>query len=233
MHDVDPDLSRFRYHTGATLRRLTQEEPCPRLYRDIGPEAMARFLAGRLERLAGPLAPILYGRSATYREPYRDYEPVGRLVFLRPRELRPWFSGVAHVYVAPVPCEARSVTVGFLPAHVDPEHAETLLEDVASLADLRDALGGRLYDEAVVATWSILERLNRELAVTEVVAEPLRRRLQSRDWAQVEEVRGWMEKHSLDESDLCTAWHHLPRDRRDRLRDALELPTAVSRGNAR
>ena len=125
MHDVDQDLARFRYHTGATLRRLAPDEPCPRLYRDIGPEAMARFLAGRLARLAGPLAPILYSRSAAYREPYRDFEPVGRLVFLRPRELRPWFSGVEHVYVAPVPREAGSVTVGFLPAHIDPEGADS------------------------------------------------------------------------------------------------------------
>src|SRR5690348_13834364 len=113
------DLSRFRYHTGATLRRLAPDEPCPRLYRDIGPEAMARFLAGRLGRLAGPMAPILYSRTAAYREPYRDHEPIGRLAFLRPRELRPWSSGVAEVYVAPVGCDARTVAVGFLPPHVD------------------------------------------------------------------------------------------------------------------
>jgi hypothetical protein len=73
MRDLDENLARFRYHTGATLRRLAPEEPCPRLYRDIGPQAMARFLAGRLERLAGPLAPILYSRTAAYREPYRDH----------------------------------------------------------------------------------------------------------------------------------------------------------------
>ena len=233
MHSVDHDLSRFRYHTGATLRRLAPEEPCPRLYRDIGPEAMARFLAGRLERLAGPLAPILYSRSAAYREPYCDFEPVGRLVFLLPRELHPWFSGVDHVYVASVPCAVRSVTVGFLPAHIDPERAETLLEDVASVADLRDALGGRLHDEAVAETRLSLDRLNCELARTEVVAEPLRRRLQSRDRAQAEEARAWLATHSLDESDLCTAWHHLPRDRRDRLRDALQSPLTSKQGNPR
>ena len=224
MRDLDLNLTRFRYHTGATLRPLAPEEVCPRLYRDIGPEAMARFLAARLARLAGPLAPILYSRTAAYREPYRDYEPIGRLVFLKPRELRPWFSGVADVYVAPVRCDARSVTVGFLPADVDPGRAETLLEGVASLVELRDALGGCVYDEAVRETRVSLERLNRELAETEVFAEPLRRRLQSRERAQSEEARDWLSGRGLDETDLCSAWHHVPRERRALLRDALGLP---------
>jgi hypothetical protein len=223
MLEHDENLARFRYHTGATLRRLTDDEPCPLLFRDIGPEAMARFLAHRLQRLAGPLAPILYSRTAAYQEPYRDYEPVGRLVFLRPHELHPWFSGVANVYVAPVHCDARSVTVGFLPGHVDPCCAETLLEGIANLVDLRDALGGRLYDEAIVETRVSLDRLNRELAETEVRAEPLRRGFQSRNRAEAEAVRDWMTRHGLDETDLCSAWHHLPRERRARLRGALGL----------
>jgi len=226
MHDHDENLARFRYHTGATLRRLAPDEPCPRLYRDIGPEAMARFLTGRLERLAGPLAPILYSRTAAYQEPYRDFEPIGRLVFVRPRELRPWFSGVANVYVAPVQCDPRAVSVGFLPPHIDPSCAEPLLDGVASLVELRDALGGRLHDEAVAETRAGLERLNQELAETEALAEPLRRRLQSRDRAETEAARDWLDSRGLDESDLCTAWHHLPRERRAHLREALGLPSA-------
>jgi hypothetical protein len=223
MPDADEDLTRFRYHTGGTLRRLADDEPCPRLYRDIGPEAMARFLANRLKRLAGPLAPILYTRTADFQEPYRDYEPVGRLVFLRPRELCPWFSGVPNVYVAPLRCDPAAVTVAFLPASVDPARAETLLNGVENLADLRDALGGRLYDEEIAATRAGLDRLNRELARTEVHAAPLRRRLQSRDRAETEAARDWLNRHGLDERDLCSAWHHLPRERRSRLRDALGL----------
>jgi hypothetical protein len=224
MREVDDNLARFRYHTGATLRRLAPDEPCPRLYRDIGPEAMARFLDGRLQRLAGPLAPIVYSRTAEYREPYRDYEPLGRLVFIKPRELCPWFSGVPNVYVAPLRCDIRAVTVGFLPAHVDPGCAETLLEGVASLVELRDALGDRVYDEAVEDTRNSLDRLNRELAETEVLAEPIRRGLQSRERAESEAARDWLDQHGLNETDLCSAWHHLPRERRARLRDALGLP---------
>jgi hypothetical protein len=223
MIDLGENLARFRYHTGATLRRLNPDELCPRLYRDIGPEAMARFLAGKLIRLAGPLAPILYSRTAQYREPYRDYEPVGRLVFLCPRQLRPWFSGVAEVYVAPLRLDVNSVTVGYLPGHIEPCQAESLLEGVENLCDLRGALGGRQYDEAIVETAAGLDRLNREHVETEILAEPVRRRLQSRDRAEVEATRDWLCRYGLDESDLCSAWHHLPRERRARLRDALGL----------
>ncbi len=232
MHDRDENLARFRYHTGATLRRLSPDEPCPRLYRDIGPEAMARFLAGQLERLAGPMAPILYSRTASYQEPYRDYEPVGRLVFLKPRELRPWFSGVTNVYVAAVPCDARSVTVGFLPAQVDPSRAETLLEGVASLAELRDALGSRLYDEAVKETRVGLERLNRELAETEALAEPIRRRLQSRERDEAEAARDWLGRHGLNESDLCTrVASSAPRTARPAARLPWDCPVSRSEGD--
>ena len=48
MHDGSADLSRFRYHTGATLRRVEEEETCPVLFRDIGPAALATFLRGGL-----------------------------------------------------------------------------------------------------------------------------------------------------------------------------------------
>src|SRR5262245_4268921 len=94
------NLARFRYHTGATLRPLAPDEPCRVLFRDVGPLAAADFLRGRLRRLAGPLAPILYTRTADYREPYVDHGRVGRLVFLRPKALNPWDSGVPTVYVA-------------------------------------------------------------------------------------------------------------------------------------
>jgi len=230
MRDFVENLARFRYHTGAPLRLIGPDEPCPRLYRDIGPEAMLQFLGGRLKRLAGPLAPILYSRTAAYREPYRDYEPVGRLVFLNPRELRPWFSGVANVYVASIPRDIGTVTVGFLPAHVDPVRGESLLDGVTNLLELRDALGGRVYDESVVETRNSLERLNRELAETEILAEPVRRRLQSGDRAQTESARDWLDRHGLNEADLCGAWHHLPRERRARLRDALGSSVNSSRG---
>src|SRR5437660_12278491 len=83
------DLSGFRWHTGATLRPLATDEPCPVLFRDIGPAALALFLRGRLPRLAGPLSPIVYMRTADYVEPYTDFEKTGRLVMLQPLLLCP------------------------------------------------------------------------------------------------------------------------------------------------
>ena len=74
------DLSGFRWHTGATLRPVQPGEACPVLFRDIGPAALALFLRGRLRRLAGPLSPLVYLRTADYTEPYTDYERTGRLV---------------------------------------------------------------------------------------------------------------------------------------------------------
>ena len=79
------DLSGFRWHTGATLRPVGDGEACPALFRDVGPAALALFLRGTLPRLAGPLSPIVYTRTAQYAEPYTDYEKTGRLVILRPR----------------------------------------------------------------------------------------------------------------------------------------------------
>src|SRR5262245_44198331 len=160
--DPGEDLSRFRYHTGATLRRLEPDEPCRLLFRDIGPWAMAQFLRGRLRRLAGPFAPILYTRTAEYREPYVDYEPVGRLVFLRPKLLAPWHSGVPHIYVAPRRQRVDPQTVGFLPADINLADAERRLQGAADVASLREALGRAGYHEAVAETLAALDRVNAE-----------------------------------------------------------------------
>src|SRR3954469_18418646 len=84
------NLSRFRYHTGATLRPLRPDEPCPVLFRDLGVDATLLFLQGELVRLAGPLSPVIYMRTPDYVEPYTDHEAVGRLIFLRPLGVQPW-----------------------------------------------------------------------------------------------------------------------------------------------
>jgi hypothetical protein len=227
--DSGEDLSRFRYHTGATLRRLAHDEPCRVLFRDIGPLAMAQFLRGRLQRLAGPFAPILYTRTAEYREPYVDYEPVGRLVFLQPKSLTPWYSGVPTIFVASLRQAVDPNTIGYIPAHVHLGDAERRLQGVADVAALREVLGRSCYDDAVAETLASLDRLNAEHAESEQGAEPLRRKLQSRQHAEAQEARDWLAEHDLSESDLCTAWHHLPRQRRERLRDSLRSLREVSR----
>jgi len=220
--ELGEDLSRFRYHTGATLRRLAPDEPCRLLFRDIGPVAMADFLRGRLKRLAGPFAPILYTRTADYREPYVDHEPIGRLVFLQPRLLSPWDSGVATIYVASLKQCVDPHTIGFIPAQLALADAERRLDGAADVLSLREALGGRSYDEALSETIAALDRVNAEHAETEKWAEPLRRKLQSRCRKETEGAKEWLAKHGLSESDLCTAWHHLPRTRRALVRERVK-----------
>lgn len=208
------DLSRFRFHTGATLRRLGPEEPCRLLFRDIGSLAMEQFLRGRLQRLAGPYAPILYTRTANYQEAYTDHEPVGRLVFLRPTDLHPWHSGVAEIYVASLRQPFDSAAIGFVPAHVSLTKAECALQGVSDVQGLRDAFGGREYDGATAETLATLQDVNRELANAEKLAEPLRRMLQSRRQDESAKAKSWLARRNLTESDLCSAWHRLPRARR-------------------
>jgi hypothetical protein len=218
MADRGEDLSRFRYHTGATLRALAPDESCRLLFRDIGPLAMAFFLRGQLKRLSGPFAPILYARTADYREPYTDHEPIGRLVFLQPKQIRPWHSGVPTIFVASLRQAFDPQTIGFVPSSVDLPRAESLLQGAEDVASLRDALGGRPHDEAVIETIASLDRTNAEHAETEKWAEPFRRKLQSRQRDEAERAKDWLAEHGLSESDLCTAWHHLPRHRRELIR---------------
>jgi hypothetical protein len=216
------DLSGFRWHTGATLRAVRPGEVCPVLFRDIGPAALALFLRGRLRRLAGPLSPLVYLRTADYTEPYTDYERTGRLVVLRPLLLHPWHAGAAHVYVARAVPGVDETTVGFIPGEVPLAEAARLTCTLESVAQLREVFGGRAHDEAVGESLAALDRLEAELSRTEVRAAPLRARLQSPDRAERERVRTELERVGLTETDLCAAWHHLPRARRGWIAEALQ-----------
>jgi hypothetical protein len=218
-HPAD-DLSGFRWHTGATLRPLAPGEPCPVLFRDIGPAALALFLRGGLRRLAGPLSPLVYMRTEDYVEPYTDYERTGRLVLLRPLSLRPWHSGVPHVFVARARPGVDAESVGFVPGDVPLAEAAVRARDIANVRQWREALAGRAYDEAVGESLLALDRLAEELARNEETA-PLRAALQSGDRSVRERVREAMGRVGLTEADLCAAWHHLPRERRWHMAEAL------------
>ena len=215
------DLSRFRFHTGATLRRLDSAETCPILFRDVGPRALARFLRGELRRLAGPTSPILYLRTSAYEEPYIDYDRTGRLVFLLPERLGPWHSGVSQVFVASADHLVDPETVGFVPGDVPLELAGSMLADVRDIAGLRDAFGGRRYDEGRAESLERLGSLERECARAERLAEPIRRALQSGNRLQADDARAWMERCQITDHDLCAAWHHLSPARRQLLCEVL------------
>jgi hypothetical protein len=215
------DLSGFRWHTGATLRRLAPGEPCPVLFRDVGPLALALFLRGKLPRLAGPPSPIVYMRTADHTEPYTDFERTGRLVILRPPLLGPWHSGLPHIYVAKARPRVDFATVGFVPGDVPLAEAARRVEGAADTRELREALGGHLHDDAVAESLHRLDRFAGELTRSERLAEPLRKALQGNDRAARERAREAMARGGLTESDLCSAWHHIPRDRRARIEEAL------------
>jgi len=226
---VNDDLARYRYHTGAAMRRLEPDEPCPVLLRDIGPTALVLFLEARLRRLAGPTSPILYMRTSAFREPYIDYESTGRLVFLQPKQLTPWHSGVGQVYVASADHVVDPRTVAYLPGHITPESMAGVLVDIPDAAALREVLGGGVYDEARRHDLAALKALEVDLRDVDQLAEPVRRVFQSGDRQRVDAIRLWMERNAVTEADLCSAWHHLPRTRRERLRDALLAGTPRQR----
>ncbi len=216
------NLTRYRFHTGAELRQIGNAEACPVLFRDLGPVAMARFLRGELQRLAGPLTPIIYMRTEEYAEPYTDYEGIGRLVILRPLELHPWHSGVPHVFVARATREVSASTLAFVPGRMTLKQTATRLTEIANAADWREALGGRHFDAECRETVNRLEALATELAETERWLQPLRLALQSSQSARRDQALETMGRFGLGEDDLCAAWHHLPRERRELMRDALQ-----------
>jgi hypothetical protein len=143
-------------------------------------------------------------------------------VVLRPLLLHPWHAGTAHVYVARAVPGVDATTVGFVPGEVSLTEAARLARELEGVGQLREVFGGRAYDEAVAESLAVLERLEAELARTEVQAAPLRGRLQSPDRAEREQARAELARVGLTETDLCAAWHHLPRERRGWIAEALQ-----------
>lgn len=207
------DLSRYRWHTGARLRRVGPDEAVPVLFRDIGPVALQTFLAGRLQRLAGPYTPLLYMRTADFREPFVDHARTGRLAFLRPRAVQPWHSGVDRIFVARASNQAPAGTLGYVPG--DADFDAVAAAGPSCVAELREHLGGRRYDQRCEHDREALGRLNEEAAASERRAHPLRQALQSPDRSRSARAREIMAAAGIDDQMLCAAWHHLSeRDRR-------------------
>jgi hypothetical protein len=221
MHAVRADLSMFRYHTGATLRRVGEDETCPMLFRDLGPSGMSLFLGGALKRLAGSMSPILYLRTSRYVEPYTDYENIGRLAVLRPKAIDPWLSGVSEVYVAEARLAPMADCMTFVPNAWTTPDGVRALNELPDPQAVREALGGRLHDERLADLADSLRRLNAALDASERLARPVRQMLQSGTLAERDAVRSDMARHGISERELCSPWHHIPRLRREALNDWL------------
>lgn len=216
------NLKQYSWHTGARLRPFNPDETLPVLFRDIGPVAMSTFLEKGLKRLAGPVTPITYMRTAAYQEPYTDYEGIGRLVFLQPLQLKPWYSGVSDIYVALASRLPNVETIAFVPGTLPLVQAEQLSCDIVNNHEWREVLGGREYDEILTDSLERLNRLNQALQDSEKQGLPLRRALQSSQRSIRLRARDTMQQFGLTESDLCTAWHHIAPERRAVICDALK-----------
>lgn len=211
------DLRRYRWHTGAELRRVDPDEPLEPLFRDVGTDALLLFLRGELKRLAGPMTPLTYTRTWRWEEPYVDHEHTGRLAFLDPHALDPWHSGVDHVYVAPASVRVDEGRFGYVPGDRSLQDTAELLEGVRTRDELREALGGSLYDERLAHDRDRLVTLHAERDESERRLRPLREALQRGDHS----ARAQLERLGIDESVLCQAYHHVSREARARIS---ELP---------
>jgi hypothetical protein len=187
---------------------------------------MARFLTSDLSRLAGPFTPITYLRSAEYQELYTDYSRIGRLVLLRPTEVNLWHSGLNHVYIAPARQMPAEDSLGFIPGEMTLPQAAVLLNGVRSRLELREVFGGRPYDELRAENLARIVAVNEDCRNAETLAHPLRMLLQKGDAVIKGQLREQLSICGLSESDLCAAWHHLPLERREHLKDALPRITS-------
>lgn len=215
------DLTGFSWHTGGPVRALAEGEAPPALYRDLGPEAMLRLLRGRLPRLAGPTSPVTYLRTADYVEPYEDHEHFGRLVLLPWGAWRPWHSGVERVYVTDADARFDPACMDVLPDDGGIARVSAEARAMASLAELRELLGGRHHDAWKAELGRRLETFTEELADVERAMAPLRRAYQSSDDDLRRRARDRMAERSITERDLCSPWHHLSRERRAQVLDAI------------
>jgi hypothetical protein len=112
-------------------------------------------------------------------------------------------------------------TIGFVPGDVTLGEAARRVGDATNVRELREALGGRVHDDAVAESLHQLDRLADALARTEAIADPLRKRLHSANLTVRERAKAEMARAGLTESDVCTAWHHLPHERRAWIEEAL------------
>lgn len=226
---VGEDLARYRYHTGAQPRRLADDEPCPPLFRDIGMEPMARFLQGQLTQLCGIHSPITYLRSADYREPYVDHGCIGRVMLLRPEVVNPWHSGIETVYIASRTIKIDPQSMIFIPAQISLPEAADRFQEAVCLDEVMEIVGKSEYQSMRWETRFRLNELMQTHAQSEKAGASLRRKYQSMKQGDREVATKWMSQLGLTESDLCTAWHHIPTTRRDLILAALcELPEVLT-----
>jgi hypothetical protein len=199
---------------GTSPRPPGDDEVCPTLYRDVGPQALAAFLDGSLRTLAGPDSLCTFLRDATLPGYSACVEEFGVLVFLQPLTLGPWLSGQEGIWVAERAQMPPEGTLGFVPAGESLPALDARLTSAATTASLREALGGRAWDDRVASSRDGLRRYLAEWSRVERAAAPLRARLDGGSEARRDEVLRALLDAGLTEKDLRAPWFHLCPERR-------------------
>ncbi len=197
------------------------DEPCPTLYRDVGPQALSAFLDGTLARLSGPDAPCLFLRDATL-PPYGASAPqFGLLVLLQPLSLGPWLSGQEGIWVAERDRMPAAGTLAAVPGDEPLAALDTRLVDVPDAAGLRETLGGARYDERLAAMREALRAYLEDWRSVERASRPLRAVLDGTSTPRRRELLAAMDVEGVTEKDLRAPWFHLSPARRDAVRPLL------------
>ncbi|MBI3099240.1 MAG: hypothetical protein HYY93_13520 [Planctomycetes bacterium] len=202
---------------GSMPRPIAPGEPCPILFRDVGPDALAAFLLGGIDSLAGPEAAVVWLRSAEVPPPTRATAEFGEIILLRPMSLLPWKVDEPGVYVAAADRAAAAESLGFVPPDLDRRAAAKAAEAMATEAEWGHHLGSEAYDGAKRLAAGRLGEYLAERSLIEEWAAPLRRL-----FAEVpERARSEMERLGLREEDLFGPWFGLDRERREEVRKIL------------
>jgi hypothetical protein len=217
------DVSIAGEFLGTSPRPPKDDEACPTLFRDVGPQALAAFLDGTLATLEGPGSVCIFLRDATLPGYSACVEEFGVLVFLQPLSMGPWHSGQEGIWVAERGRMPPPDTLGFVPAKEPLGELDAKLSAVGTIARLREVLGSRAYDERVSQSRASLREYLAQWSRVERAAAPLRAQLDGKSAARREEVLRALLGASLTEKDLRAPWFHLCPERRkmaeERIRD--------------
>lgn len=209
----DADVSIAGELLGTVPRPPREDEPCPTLYRDVGPQALAAWLEGGLARLEGPASECIFLRDATLPGYSACVEQFGVLVFLQPLALGPWLSGQDGIWVAENGRLPPAETMGFVPGGTDLKALDPKLLSAATRDELREACGDD-YDARVEASRRALAGYLEEWRVVERLSAPIRAALDGPDSQRRGEVQGQLDARGLSEKDLRAPWFHLAPERR-------------------
>lgn len=220
------DLRAYAAEIGGVPEPIPRDKPCPILFRDVGPDGLAEFLAGHLRDLAGNEAPVVWLRTAEAPLPTRAAREFGEIILLRPMSLLPWRTCERGVYVASRAHVAAPGSLGFVPPGSDRLDLAKRARRLSTEEEWRDRLSPRVYDTARGSAKKRVESYRRERDLVDAAAAPLRRALRDDPAA----ARREMERLGLREEDLCGPWFGLTPARRREVRRI--LGARVVRGRA-